>query len=109
MPYHLEPFLVNEEVLVYSLQDAQESSFTYNAGSLEILPNLRIQGFSRIDGYVTDSFGVHPVVLQYDQGDLEIVYAPNDSEFVYSSDGQPVKHNGIMVTGKSLINMPDLD
>jgi hypothetical protein len=109
MPYYLNPYLVNDTVLVYSMEDARKNSYYYNATSLELMPNLKIRNYHETHGHVVDTFGVQPVIFQYESGKVQIVYAPNDSEFVYTDDGHPVLHGGEDVVGKSVINMPDIE
>jgi len=110
MSYHLRVFLIEPaQIIVYSLEDSQGRSFVYNAGSLDQERTLNITGFVEIEGYVTDEFGVQPVVLGNEFGNYQIVYAPNDSPYVYSSDGYPALHQNHKIVGESVIQMPNVE
>lgn len=108
MTYQLRIFFVHSaKVFVYSLEH-EKIPYIYN-GSLELYHLNNIDSYDEVEGVITDSFGVIPVVLVMSSGKYRIVYAPEDSEYVYSSDGKPALHNGEKVVGESFMLMPDVD
>lgn len=71
----LKVFLIEpSQTVVYSFGE----NVMYNAGSLRRLDNVSVDSFREISGLVSDEFGVLPVVVERESGELGIVYAYNE-------------------------------
>lgn len=111
MSINLRAFLVlPSNIIIYSLKNDQSEKFIYNAGSLQrIDPSMEVTGFIEIAGSVTDKFGVHPVILGYDNDKLEVVYATQQIPYIFTSDGLPAKSDQGMVIVRANVLIPDLE
>lgn len=82
----------------------------YNAGSLEIIQKPQFTSFKTIQGQVVDTFGVKPVVVGYQNGNYELIYAPRKGPgtgLAFRSDGSIARHSGFPVVQRStFILMP---
>lgn len=111
----LQVFLVDlidgTKIIVYSLDDPITGNIViFNAELLTVMREPQITGYTEISGDVTSKFGVKPIVLGYENGKYELVYAPRGLGYVFKSDGKIAKHNRIQVMLKSEpIKVPDLD
>jgi hypothetical protein len=108
----LQIFLISPtQVIVYSLDDPNTNTgYIFNAELLTLMKDIQISGYTEISGHITSTFGVKPIVLGYENGKYEIVYAPRGLGYVFKSDGKLAKHNRIPVTLKSEpIKIPDID
>lgn len=112
MSTDLQVFLVApSQTIVYSLDDPQtDIKYMFNAELLTLMKNTEITGYKEITGNITTAFGVKPIVLGYENGKFELVYAPRGMGYVFKSDGKLAHHNRIAVTLKSEpIKIPDID
>lgn len=83
----LRVFLVQpSRTIVYSFRDG----VVYNAGSLRRQPNLVVQDHKEISGLVTAEYGVLPVVIGRESGELGVVYAYDGKISDSTTDGTAV-------------------
>ena len=74
------------------------------------MQDLPVIGYTEISGNITSKFGVKPVVLGYENGTYELIYAPKELNYVFKSDGKIAKHNKIPIVLQSQpIKIPDID
>jgi hypothetical protein len=115
MMSELQVFLVDladqTKIIVYSLDNPQTGNLViFNAELLTVMKNVQVTGYTEISGDVTSKFGVKPIILGYENGKYELVYAPKGLGYVFKSDGKIARHNQIQVILKSEpIKVPDLD
>lgn len=111
MCVNLQVFLIlPDNVVVYSFDNPDNNdNYIYNGGSLELIPNPVITSYKEIAGTSTSDFKTDPMVLGYANGLFEIVYAPSNMDMLFLSDGSPARHNGVPVTAKSLLKIPDME
>lgn len=95
------------QIIVYSFIDDNQENYLYNAGTLELITNISITKSQEIFGIVTDTFGVHPVVIGYDNDKLEIIYA-KDSDHIYLSDGSLTQKSPHKIIVKCNIKVPQV-
>lgn len=104
-------FLIEpDNVAVYNWTDSTNRNIIYNAGNLKPLKNPKITNYTVVNGEVVSDFGVNPVLLAFQTEDgkkrYEIIYAPLDSPFVYTSDGKPADHKNQTPTNYTYLLMP---
>jgi hypothetical protein len=107
----LQVFLISPlKVIVYNLDDPQTNNkYTFNAELLKLIPDPMIESYKEISGNITQSFGVKPVVLGYENDKLELVYAPRGLNYVFRSDGRLASHGRSQVILKSApIKIPNI-
>src|SRR5690625_4717557 len=98
------------EVVVYSYDNTENNNnYIYNAGSLEYIESPEITNYTNISGFITTDFNTDPIVLGYADGLFEVVYAPQNVNGVFTSDGSPAKHRSIPITARSTLKVPNID
>ena len=111
----LQVFLIDlideTKIIVYSFDDPISGNiFIFNAELLTVMKNVEVLGYTEILGNVTPRFGVKPIILGYENGKYELVYAPKGLGYVFKSDGKIARHNRIQVILKSEpIKVPNID
>lgn len=99
----LQVYLISPmQIIIYSLDDPlTDIKYMFNAELLTLMKDIQVSGFKEILGNITPKFGVKPIVLGYENGKFELVYAPLGMGYVFKSDGKLACHNRSQVTLKS--------
>lgn len=111
MYVNLRVFLISpDKVVVYAFDNSKNNdNYIYNGGSLELISDPEISGYTEIAGSSTPDFKTNPVVLGYANGLFEIVYAPPNMQQVFVSDGSPAQHKGVPVTARVSLQIPNIE